>query len=192
MIILPTALHGAYVIDLEKREDSRGFFARAWCRREFEQHHLVPDLMQANLSYNTMKGTLRGMHYQAAPYGEVKLVRCTRGRLYDVIVDLRPESSTYGRWLGVELTADNRLMLYVPAGFAHGYETLEDNTEALYLVSEYYTPGAERGVRYDDPAFEIVWPLPVTSVSEKDQQWPNFRMTPSGVENREAVTYDHH
>jgi len=192
MIILPTALHGAYVIDLEKREDSRGFFARAWCRREFEQHHLVPDLMQANLSYNTIKGTLRGMHYQAAPYGEVKLVRCTRGRLYDVIVDLRPESFTYGRWLGVELTADNRLMLYVPAGFAHGYETLEDNTEALYLVSEYYTPGAERGVRYDDPAFEIVWPLPVTSVSEKDQQWPNFRMTPSGVENREAVTYDHH
>ena len=192
MIILPTALHGAYVIDLEKREDSRGFFARAWCRREFEQHHLVPDLMQANLSYNTIKGTLRGMHYQAAPYGEVKLVRCTRGRLYDVIVDLRPESSTYGRWLGIELTADNRLMLYVPAGFAHGYETLEDNTEALYLVSEYYTPGAERGVRYDDPAFEIVWPLPVTSVSEKDQQWPNFRMTPSGVENREAVTYDHH
>jgi len=138
MIMHPTSLHGAYVIDLEKREDSRGFFARAWCRREFEQHHLVPDLMQANLSYNTIKGTLRGMHYQAAPYGEVKLVRCTRGRLYDVIVDLRPESFTYGRWLGVELTADNRLMLYVPAGFAHGYETLEDNTEALYLVSEYF------------------------------------------------------
>ena len=191
MIMRPTSLHGAYVIDLEKREDSRGFFARAWCRREFEQHHLVPDLVQANLSYNTMKGTLRGMHYQAEAYGEVKLVRCTRGRLYDVIIDVRPESPSYGRWLGVELTADNRLMLYVPAGFAHGYETLEDDTEALYLVSEYYTPGAERGVRYDDPAFKIVWPLPVTSVSEKDQKWPDFPLMPSRIEHMEA-TYDHH
>ena len=191
MIMRPTSLHGAYVIDLEKREDSRGFFARAWCRREFEQHHLVPDLVQANLSYNTIKGTLRGMHYQAEAYGEVKLVRCTRGRLYDVIIDVRPESPSYGRWLGVELTADNRLMLYVPAGFAHGYETLEDDTEALYLVSEYYTPVAERGVRYDDPAFKIVWPLPVTSVSEKDQKWPDFPLMPSGIEHMEAA-YDHH
>lgn len=192
MIVRPTSLQDAYTIDLDKRVDPRGFFARGWCRREFEQHHVVPDLVQANVSYNTVKGTLRGMHYQAEPHGEVKLIRCTRGGLYDVIIDLRPESSTYGRWLGVELTADNRLMLYVPAGFAHGFQTLEDDTEAFYLVSEYYTPGAERGVRYDDPAFEIVWPLPVTAISEKDQNWPDCHVTPSAIANKETVTYGHH
>lgn len=191
MIVRPTSLQDAYTIDMEKREDPRGFFARGWCRREFEQHHLVPDMVQGNVSYNTMKGTLRGMHYQAEPHGEVKLIRCTRGRLYDVIIDLRPESSTYGRWLGIELTANNRVMLYVPAGFAHGFQTLEDDTEAFYLVSEYYTPHAERGVRYDDPAFEVVWPLPVTSMSEKDQQWPGFHVTPSEIE-KETVTHGHH
>lgn len=192
MIVRPTSLQDAYTIDLEKREDPRGFFARGWCRREFEQYHLVPDLVQANISYNTMKGTLRGMHYQAEPHGEVKLIRCTRGRLYDVIIDLRVHSVTYGRWLGLELNPDNRLMLYVPAGFAHGFQTLEDETEAFYLVSEYYTPGAERGVRYNDPAFGIAWPLLVTSISDKDQSWPDVCLNRSAIADQETVTHGHH
>jgi dTDP-4-dehydrorhamnose 3,5-epimerase len=192
MIVRPTSLQDAYTIDLEKREDPRGFFARGWCRREFEQHHLIPDVVQANISYNTMKGTLRGMHYQAEPHGEVKLIRCTRGRLYDVIIDLRQHSATYGRWFGLELNADNRLMLYVPAGFAHGFQTLEDETEAFYLVSEYYTPGAECGVRYNDPAFDIAWPLFVTSISDKDRSWPDVRLNQSATGDKETVTHGHH
>lgn len=174
MIFTETKLPGAYLIDVEKREDHRGFFARAWCQREFEEHHLVPRVVQANISFNKQKGTLRGMHYQLAPYAETKLVRCVRGALYDVIIDLRPDSSTYMQWLGVELTAEDYRMLFVPEGFAHGFQTLVDNTEATYQVSQFYTPGAEGGVRYDDPAFGIEWPIDVQVISDKDRSWPNY------------------
>lgn len=169
-----TELAGAYVIEIEPRADERGFFARTWCQQELQQHGLNTNVVQANMSYNTAKGTLRGMHYQVAPYAETKLVRCTRGAIYDVIVDLRPDSPTFARWIGVELTADNRRALYVPEGFAHGFITLEDNTDVMYQVTAFYTPGAEGGLRYDDPAFGITWPRPVTVISDKDQSWAPF------------------
>jgi dTDP-4-dehydrorhamnose 3,5-epimerase len=168
------ALPGAYIIRLEERCDDRGFFARSWCSREFAAHGLVDCVVQANLSYNRRRGTLRGMHWQEGSAAETKLVRCTSGALYDVIVDLRRDSPTYRRWVGVELTARNRLMLYVPEGFAHGFQTLEDETEATYQVSHYYTPGAERGLRHDDPAIGIAWPMPVEVISEKDRCWPDY------------------
>ena len=174
MFFIETELKDAYIIDLDRREDNRGFFARTWAQDEFEAHGLVSRVLQANLSFNHTKGTLRGMHFQHAPYAETKLVRCVRGAIYDVIVDLRPESPTYKRWLGVELTAENRRAFYVPEGFAHGFQTLEDNVEVMYQVSQVYTPGAEGGYRYDDPAFEISWPLPVTVISDKDTKWPAF------------------
>lgn len=174
MIFIETELAGAYIIDLERREDDRGFFARTWCQQEFEAHGLVARIVQANTSYNKLKGTLRGMHYQRAPYAETKLVRAARGAIYDVIVDLRPASPTYRRWIGVELTADNRRALFVPEGFAHGFQTLEDNTDVSYQVSAFYTPGAEGGARHNDPAFDIVWPLPVSVISEKDATWPDY------------------
>jgi dTDP-4-dehydrorhamnose 3,5-epimerase len=174
MIFLETKLVGAYLIEIEKREDQRGFFARTWCQNEFEAHGLVACIVQANMSYNKRQGTLRGMHFQVAPYAETKLVRCIRGALYDVIVDLRPDSPTFAQWLGVELTADNYRMLYVPEGFAHGFQTLADDTEASYQVSQFYTPGAEGGLRYNDPAFQIEWPLAVAVISEKDASWPNY------------------
>lgn len=174
MIFHQTPLVGAYVIELEQHGDERGFFARAWCAREFEQQGLVTDVAQVNLSYNKKRGTLRGMHYQVAPHDEVKLVRCIRGALYDAIIDLRKDSASYGQSFGVELSADNRKTFYVPAGFAHGFQTLEDDTEALYQVSSFYTPGAERGVRYDDARFEVQWPLPVAVISEKDANWPDY------------------
>jgi dTDP-4-dehydrorhamnose 3,5-epimerase len=169
-----TELQGAYLIELEKCEDERGFFARTWCEEEFKDHDLVARVVQASTSFNTRAGTLRGMHYQLAPYQETKLVRCTRGALYDVIVDLRPDSPTYKRWIGVELTASNYRMLYVPADFAHGFITLEDNTEAAYLISESYTPGAGAGLRWDDPQFNIAWPRPVEVISDQDAGWPDF------------------
>lgn len=169
-----TELEGAYIVELEKLEDNRGFFARTWCQKEFEDHGLVPRVVQANNSFNVKAGTLRGMHYQVSPYEETKLIRCTRGALYDVIVDLRPDSSTYKRWIGIELTEDNYKMLYIPANFAHGFITLEDNTEAIYFVSESYTPGAERGLRWNDPQFNITWPRTVDVISDKDAGWPNF------------------
>lgn len=174
MIFNPTKLAGACLIDLEKRSDDRGFFARTWCRKEFSAQGLVEEFVQANVSYNRRKGTLRGMHYQLAPHEEVKLVRCTRGSIYDAIVDVRPDSPTYLQWIGVELTAANYRMLYVPAGFAHGFQTLEDDTEVVYQVSAFYTPQAERGARCNDPAFGIRWPLPVAVISEKDRTWPDF------------------
>ncbi|MDQ3823218.1 MAG: dTDP-4-dehydrorhamnose 3,5-epimerase [Actinomycetota bacterium] len=176
MIFRPTTLDGAYLVDLEPREDERGFFARAWAEEEFAAQGLSTEVVQANIAFNRRKGTLRGMHFQRAPHAEVKLVRCTRGALYDVIVDLRPSSPTHARWIGVELTADNRRMLYVPEGFAHGYQTLVDDTEAYYQVSAAYAPGAEGGVRWDDPAFGIEWPDPDPPVmSEKDRTWPDYR-----------------
>ena len=170
----PTSLEGAWVIDLERIEDDRGFFARAWCQREFAEHGLNAQVVQCNVSFNHARGTLRGMHYQVAPHREVKLVRCTRGKIYDVIVDLRPDSPTYKGWLGVELTAENRRMLYVPEGFAHGYQTLEDASEVFYQVSEFYQPGSEGGLRWNDVAFGIDWPLEPTVMSDKDRSHPDF------------------
>jgi dTDP-4-dehydrorhamnose 3,5-epimerase len=175
-----TCLAGAYVIGLEERGDERGFFARTFCANEFREHGLKPAVAQCNVSYNYTRGTLRGMHYQLPPAAEAKLVRCTRGAIYDVIVDLRLDSPTYLQYVGVELTAENRLALYVPELFAHGYETLEDGTEVAYQVSEFYAPGQERGLRFDDPALGIAWPLPVRVISEKDANWPLLK-TPMGA-----------
>ncbi len=174
MIFVPTELPGVYVVEVEKREDHRGFFARVWCEQELATAGLTGRLAQANVAYNRRRGTLRGMHYQAPPHAEAKLVRCTRGAIYDVALDLRGDSPTFGRWLGVELTARNYRMLYVPEGCAHGYLTLEDDTEVAYFVSTAYTPSHERGVRYDDPAFGIRWPFAPVVISDKDRAWPNF------------------
>lgn len=174
MRFTPAPLDGAWIIDLERREDPRGWFARTFCRREFEAHGLEPVIAQANISWNARKGTLRGMHYQVPPAAETKLVRCTRGALWDVIVDLRPDSPTFLRHFGVELTAENGRQLYVPELFAHGFLTLADDTEVAYQVGEFYTPGAERGIRHDDPALGIEWPAPVAVISEKDAAWPAF------------------
>jgi len=176
-----TPLRGAYVIDPDLLEDERGFFARTFCAREFAEHGLERVVAQSNLSYNHAKGTLRGMHYQVAPSEEAKLVRCTSGAIFDVIIDLRLESPTYQSHFGVELSAANRRALYVPELFAHGYQTLADGTEVTYQVSEFYTPGSEQGLRHDEPAFGIEWPLPVTVISEKDRSWPPFRAaSPAG------------
>lgn len=174
MIFKEISLKGAYVIELEKLQDERGFFARAWCQREFENHGLTARIAQANISYNAKRGTLRGMHYQAAPHEEMKLVRCTKGAIFDVIVDLRKDSPTYLQWIGVELAADSHRMLYVPENFAHGFQTLEDDTEVTYQVSQFYTPASERGIRWNDPAIGIEWPQAPTIMSEKDRSWPGF------------------
>lgn len=174
MIFTETKLNGAYTIEMEKLGDSRGFFARAWCTKEFEAHGLSTWLVQANVSYNKKKKTLRGMHYQVAPYEETKLARCTRGAIYDVIIDLRRESPTYKQWIGVELTSKNYKMLYVPKNFAHGFQTLVDDTEVTYQVSQFYAPGCEQGIRYNDPAFGIEWPLEVQVISDKDASWPDY------------------
>jgi dTDP-4-dehydrorhamnose 3,5-epimerase len=175
MIFRETRLKGSFVIEPEKHEDDRGFFARAWCQKEFKVHRLSPDMVQANIAFSLQKGTLRGMHYQTDPYQEAKLVRCIRGKVFDVIIDLRPDSNTYCEWLGVELTEWNHRMLYVPEDFAHGYQTLENNSEVFYLVSQFYSPGAERGVRWNDPAFGIDWPETENIiVSKKDRDWPDY------------------
>jgi dTDP-4-dehydrorhamnose 3,5-epimerase len=175
MKFTPTEIADVFVVELEKREDDRGFFARGFCQREFEEHGMVSQVVQANISYNKYKGTLRGMHYQVSPYEETKFLRCTKGAVYDVIIDMRPESLSYMKWFGVELTDKNYKMLYVPRNFAHGFQTLEDETEVMYLVSEFYAPQSERGVRFDDPAFNIQWPLEVAQISEKDAAWPNYQ-----------------
>jgi dTDP-4-dehydrorhamnose 3,5-epimerase len=174
MIFTPTELRDATIIDMEPFQDERGFFARTWCQREFAEQGLVANVVQANMSSNRRKGTVRGMHYQRAPHAETKLVRVVRGAIYDVIIDLRPESPTFKGWVGVELSAENRRALYVPEGFAHGFQTLADDTEVLYQVSAFYTPGAEGGLRHDDPAFAVRWPLPVSVISPKDAGWPDF------------------
>jgi dTDP-4-dehydrorhamnose 3,5-epimerase len=170
-----TPLKGAFVIDLEKREDERGFFARAWCQNEFEAHGIYRLPVQANMSYNKKAGTIRGMHYQAAPYQESKLIRCINGAIYDVIIDLRKDSPTYKQWFGIELNADNRTMLFVPEDFAHGFLALKDNSEVMYQVSAFYNFGSERIIRYNDPMFNIKWPIEVSVVSEKDITTPNFK-----------------
>lgn len=174
MLFTQTKLAGAFILEVKKIEDERGFFGRSWCKRELEEHGLNADVAQANVSYNKVKGTLRGMHFQKAPYQETKLVRCTRGAIYDVIIDLRPHSPTYKQWIGVELTEDNYRMLFVPEDFAHGFITLQDNTEVTYQVTQYYTPGAEGGIRWNDSAFGIEWPIEPTMVSAKDQAHPDF------------------
>jgi dTDP-4-dehydrorhamnose 3,5-epimerase len=166
-----TPLAGAYVVDVEPRLDARGFFARSFCAAEFAALGLKPAVAQCNMSFNEIRGTLRGLHYQRAPAAEVKLVRCTRGAIYDVIVDLRANSPTFGRHFGIELTQDNRRALYVPEMFAHGYQTLTDHSEVVYQVSEPYAQNCEGGLRHDDPALGIRWPLTVTSISEKDRAW---------------------
>lgn len=182
MIFHAAPLRGAYLIDLEKRGDDRGFFARTFCRNEFSEHGLAPEFVQVNNSLSAKKGTLRGMHYQLAPSAEVKLIRCIRGALYDVILDLRPDSCTFGKWFGAELTAENRRMIYAPRGFAHGLLTLAPDTEAFYLVDNFYAPQLERGVRYNDPKFAIDWPIKPQEISEKDRNWPDFDPAWHGVD----------
>lgn len=204
MIFIETPLKGAYIIELESIEDSRGFFARTFCSREFKAHGLKPDFVQCNLSYNKKKGTLRGMHYQVAPYEETKLVSCVKGSIYDVIIDLRPDSSTYCQWFSVILTPPTTTLkarkelihsfthlpihpsthppihpstahcLYIPEGFAHGFITLEDDTEVFYQMGEFYHPEAARGIRYNDPRFNIQWPIEVEVISEKDKTYPDW------------------
>lgn len=174
MIFTETGLAGAYLIDLEKRGDERGFFARAFCEKEFAAQRLATRFVQVNNSLSAQKGTLRGMHYQLAPKAETKLVRCIRGSLYDVILDLRPSSPTFGKSFGAELTAENRRMMYVPKGFAHGFMTLADDTEAFYFVDEFYGPEQERGIRWDDPKFKVQWPHPPVVVSDKDKGHRDF------------------
>jgi len=174
MIFTPTRLTDAYIIEIQPLEDERGFFVRSFCQNEFEKHGLNPRIAQCNVSNNKKKGTLRGMHYQARPHEEAKLVRCTCGAIYDVIIDLRPTSPTFMQWVAVELTAANRKMLYIPEGFAHGFQTLEDNTEVFYQMSEFYVPECARGVRWDDPAFSVQWPDTDRNISERDQNFADF------------------
>src|SRR5262249_19769212 len=172
MILTETRLKGAFVIDLEKREDNRGFFARTFCQKEFTANGLKPLIAQANVAFNRNKGTLRGMHFQYPPAAETKLVRCTRGAILDMIVDLRPESDTYLQHVAVELNEDNQKALYVPERFAHGYQVLRDHTDTSYEVGEFYTPSAEGGLKYDEPRLGLNWPLPVTVISDKDTKFP--------------------
>jgi len=175
MKFIETGLKRAYIIEIEPISDDRGFFARSWCEQEFKNYGLNAHLVQCNISFNAKKATLRGMHYQIKPHEETKLVRCTQGSIYDVIIDLRPESATFKQWFGVELTAKNHKMLYIPEGFAHGFQTLEDDTEVFYQMSEFYHPECARGMRFDDPSFGIKWLLTEDLIiSEKDQNYPDF------------------
>jgi len=187
MIFTETPLAGAFILDPERVTDDRGFFARAFCSRDLASHGLDPAVAQVNIAFNVHKGTIRGLHFQFPPAAETKFVRCTRGAIFDVIVDLRPESPTYLRHAGVELTADNRRGLYVPKRFAHGYQVLEDQTEITYLVGEFYTPAAEGGLAYDDPRLAIAWPLAVSDVSEKDRRWPPVDASEPEIRRRMTV-----
>jgi len=174
MIFKETKLRGAFVVEINPMEDERGFFARSFCAKEFAEHGLNSHIAQCSISYNEKKGTLRGMHYQAPPHEETKLVRCTMGATYDVIIDLRPSSATFKQWIALELTGENRQILYVPEGFAHGFQTLEDSTEVFYQISEFYHPECARGVRWNDPSFGIEWPMLPTLITNKDNSYPNF------------------
>jgi dTDP-4-dehydrorhamnose 3,5-epimerase len=188
MIFTETALPGAYIIDIEPRTDSRGFFARAFCQKEFAAHGLKPVIAQANLAFNLKKGTLRGMHFQFPPMAETKLVRCTRGAILDIIVDLRPESPTYLQHIAVELNQENYRALYVPERFAHGYQALEDKTETSYQVGEFYGPGFEGGLLYNDPRLGLEWPLPVSVISEKDQAFSLLEVQENSLKERMGMT----
>ena len=187
MIFTESKLKGAYIIDLERRTDERGFFARAFCQHEFRDHGLKPVIAQANLAHNAKKGTVRGMHFQYPPAAESKLVRCTRGAILDIIVDLRPESPTYLEHIEVELNEDNMTALYVPERFAHGYQALRDNTDTSYQVGEFYTPNAEGGLRHDDPLLGLTWPLPVSVISPKDQAFRPLREIEDEVKRRMSL-----
>jgi dTDP-4-dehydrorhamnose 3,5-epimerase len=175
MIFTPGRLDGLHLVATERHEDERGWFARSWCARDFAEHGLDARLAQVSLSFNRRTGTLRGMHYQRPPHAEAKLVRCLRGAIWDVALDLRPGSPTQGEWQGFELSAENGLALFLPEGFAHGFQTLRPDTEVLYHISTFHAPAFAAGVRYDDPAFAITWPLPVTVVAERDAAWPDYR-----------------
>lgn len=172
MRFIETSIPGAYLIEIEPIEDERGFFARSWCQREFAEHGLDANLVQCNISFNHARGTLRGLHFQAPPHEETKLVRCTRGALFDVLVDMRPASPAYCRWEGFELTAMNHRMLYVPKGLAHGFQTLEDDTEVFYQMGEFFHPESARGVRWDDPTLAIRWPIAAPILSDRDAAFP--------------------
>lgn len=174
MIFTETSLHGVFLIDPEPVQDERGLFMRTWCQREFEAHGLPITWVQSSMSVNVRKGTMRGLHYQTDPNGEAKLVRCMAGAIYDVVVDVRPASPTYGQHVGVTLSADNYRAIYIPEYCAHGFLTLEDNSEVSYYMSEFYVPTSARGFRWDDPAFKIAWPAPIWVMSEKDRMWPAF------------------
>lgn len=174
MKFIETKLAGAYIIEAERLEDERGFFARTFCQKEFAAHGLITTFVQCNISFNKHKGTLRGLHYQIEPHPETKLVCCTQGAIYDVIVDLRPGSPTYAQWIAVELSAKNRRMLYIPEGFAHGFQTLSDESQVFYQMSEFYHPECARGVRWDDRAFGIEWPLSISSISIRDKNLPTI------------------
>jgi len=169
-----TSLEGVWLVGLEPTHDERGFFARTFCEREFLTHGLETSYPQHSTSFSARKGTIRGMHFQREPHSEAKLVRCLSGEIWDVIVDIRPRSPTYCRWQAIGLSGDNRLQLYIPKGFAHGFQTLSDNVEVSYLISAFHTPDSASGIRYDDSAFQIDWPLPVTVISDKDRAWPDF------------------
>jgi dTDP-4-dehydrorhamnose 3,5-epimerase len=187
MIFTPAKLKGAFLVDMERREDSRGFFARSFCQREFEAHGLKPVIAQVNVAFNKQKGTLRGMHFQFPPAVETKFVRCTRGAILDIIVDLRPESATYLQSFAVELSEDNGRALYVPERFAHGYQVLRDKTEVTYQAGEFYTPGSEGGLLYNDPRLALPWPLPVTAVSEKDLGWGRLDQQEPEIKQRMSL-----
>ena len=174
MIFSELSLKDAYIIEIERLKDERGFFARSWCQREMKEHGLNARLVQCNISFNAKRGTLRGMHYQAKPFEEAKLIRCTVGSVYDVIVDLRPESKSFKQHIGIALTADSRKMVFVPEGFAHGFLTLEDNTEVFYQMSEFYAPDHASGFRWNDPAFGIRWPRQIRVISERDRTYADF------------------
>ncbi|MEX1027500.1 MAG: dTDP-4-dehydrorhamnose 3,5-epimerase [Candidatus Paceibacterota bacterium] len=176
MIFQPTKLEGVYVIETERLEDDRGFFGRTWCQQEFAARGLNSQVNQASISFNKRRGTLRGLHYQEAPHGEIKLVRVTRGAIFDVVVDLRPESPTFKQWTAVELDQDNRLSLYIPDGFAHGFETLSDNAEVLYQISTPYVASSVRGVRWNDPAFGIQWPIDVSVMAPRDRDYADCNL----------------
>jgi dTDP-4-dehydrorhamnose 3,5-epimerase len=177
MKFLPTKLPDVWIVDLEKHEDERGYFARSWCRSEFEKNGLNPNLVQCSVSFNRKKGALRGMHYQVAPHEEAKLVRCTRGAICDVAVDLRQNSPTYKQWTAAELTSENGRALYIPEGFAHGFQTLADDTEVFYQMSEFYHPESARGIRWNDPALKIVWPFPDPILSPRDKNYIDFKFS---------------
>lgn len=189
MIFTETKLKGAFIIDIDRREDARGFFARAFCQKEFEAHGLNPTIAQANIASNIRKGTLRGMHFQFPPAAETKLVRCTRGAILDIIVDLRPESPTYLEHVAVELNEDNQRALYVPERFAHGYQALADKTDTSYQVGEFYTPEAESGLMYNDPRLKLKWPLPVSVISEKDQKFRLLEEAERDLKRRMGLAY---
>ena len=176
MIFIKTKLEGVFLIELDKREDDRGFFARFWDKKQFEDRGLSSKIQQCSISFNEKQGTVRGMHYQVSPYEEEKIVCCIKGKIYDVVIDLRPQSPTYNQWESFELNSMNYQMIYIPKGFAHGYQTLEDNTEVFYLMSEIYEPSKADGIRWNDPAFSIPWPCDMTKISERDKSFLDYKV----------------